>query len=80
LKELALHILDIVQNSIQAEANRIHIQIEEDTQKDLLKITISDNGKGMDQAFLKRVTDPFHDDKDHTPRGIGFTVNKTGGD
>lgn len=76
MKELALHILDIVQNSIQAEANRIHIQIEEDTQKDLLKITISDNGKGMDQAFLKRVTDPFTTTRTTRRVGLGLPLMK----
>ena len=57
--EISLHILDIVQNSIKAEATEIGISVVEDTKKNLLAVEITDNGKGMSEEFVKNVTDPF---------------------
>ncbi|MBQ7075808.1 MAG: ATP-binding protein [Clostridia bacterium] len=52
MKELSLHILDIAQNSITADATLVEIEIVEDTKKDILTITVKDNGKGMSEDFL----------------------------
>ena len=59
MRELSLHILDILQNSVTAGATFIHLSIAEDLEKDLLVIKISDNGKGMGEELLAKVTDPF---------------------
>ncbi len=48
LNELSLHILDIVQNSIKANASLVHISVNIRTLDDLLTITIKDNGSGFD--------------------------------
>jgi len=40
MHDLSLHILDIVENSINAKATRVEILIEEDLVKDRLRITI----------------------------------------
>ena len=44
MKELSLHILDIVQNSIKAGAKNIEIIINESTADNLMTIEINDNG------------------------------------
>lgn len=59
MKDLSSHMMDIVQNSIRAEASWIQIRISEDPEADLFLIEIQDNGCGMDQATLARVRDPF---------------------
>ena len=59
MKELSLHILDIVQNSIKAGAKNIEIIINESTADNLMTIEINDNGSGMSKEFLKKVKDPF---------------------
>ena len=59
MKELSLHILDIVQNSLSAKATLVKIEISESESADTLRIRIEDNGTGMDPALLQRVTDPF---------------------
>lgn len=59
MKELSLHILDIVQNSLGAKASLIEIDINEDVKNDLLVIRIKDNGLGMDTATAQKVMDPF---------------------
>ena len=49
MRELALHILDLVQNSIEAGAGKVTLEIVEDLKSDTLAIRVSDNGKGMTQ-------------------------------
>ena len=59
MQDISMHILDIALNSIDAGASRIVISIEEDTGGDILRLTIKDNGRGMDTDTLKSLTDPF---------------------
>jgi len=76
VKELSLHILDIVQNSIKAEATLIEIIIIEDLKKDLLTIEITDNGKGMNKDLLKKATDPFVTTRVTRRVGLGLSLLK----
>lgn len=72
MQELSLYILDIVQNSISAGASRIEISVDEDTAADTLAIEISDNGCGMTEEQLKRVSDPFYTTR--TTRRVGMGI------
>jgi hypothetical protein len=76
MKELSLHILDIAQNSIVANANQINISIAEDSINDLLSIEISDNGKGMSPEVLQRVTDPYTTSRTTRKVGLGLPLLK----
>ncbi len=83
--ELSLHILDIANNSVKAEASLISVTILEEIQKNRLTITIKDDGCGMDEAFLKEVTDPFRTTRVTRKVGMGLSLFKaaaqnTGGD
>ncbi|MGQ9663893.1 MAG: ATP-binding protein [bacterium] len=71
---MSLHILDIVENSIEAGATRIRIVIDENIKKNLLKIKIEDNGKGMEKKTLKRVLDPFYTTKTVRRVGLGLSL------
>ena len=74
MEDLALHILDIAQNGLEAGATAIGIELVEDPARDLLTICVRDNGRGMDQATLARVTDPFYTTR-HTRRvGMGLPL------
>ena len=72
MRELSLHILDIVQNSITAKADTITVEISENIEADELKITISDNGCGMDEETLARVNGTFATSR--TTRKIGMGI------
>lgn len=74
MKELSLHILDIVQNAIAAEAKNIQISIDENTSDDLLTITIVDNGKGMDEHHAKQAYDPFTTSRKNRRVGLGIPL------
>jgi anti-sigma regulatory factor (Ser/Thr protein kinase) len=76
MRELALHILDIVENSISAGATRIRIAVEEDLRNDILKIVIEDDGKGMDTETLAKVTDPFVTSRTTRKVGLGIPFFK----
>jgi len=76
MRELSLHILDIVQNSLAAGATRIEIGIREDILADLLKISVLDNGKGMTEEELKKVTDPFYTSRTTRKVGLGIPLFK----
>lgn len=84
MKDLASHILDIVQNSVRAQARHIGIGIEEDRTTDLLTIRIEDDGYGMDAATLKRIRDPFFTSRQIRHVGLGIPLlqqnaERTGG-
>ena len=76
MKELALHIMDIVQNSIVANANQINITVNEDADDDLMHIIISDNGKGIPADVLSRVTDPYTTSRTTRKVGMGIPLLK----
>jgi len=75
MRDLSLHLLDILTNSVSAGASRMVIQIKAD-QNDLLTIRIEDNGKGMSPDFLKRVTSPFSTTRTTRKVGLGLSLFK----
>ncbi|HHV18064.1 MAG TPA: ATP-binding protein [Thermoanaerobacterales bacterium] len=74
MRELSLHILDVVQNSLGAKASVIEINIEENIKKDLLIIEIKDNGSGMDEKMTKKVMDPFFTTRTTRKVGLGIPL------
>lgn len=74
MKELSLNILDIAQNSVKAKASLIEITINETD--DSLSFEITDNGCGMDEEFLKNVTDPFTTTRTTRKVGLGIPLLK----
>jgi len=74
MKELSLHILDIVQNSIDAEASLITINIVENLTTDKLIIEVIDNGRGMDKEFVEKIKDPFVTGRSTRKVGLGIPL------
>ena len=82
--ELALHILDITENSTRAGAHRIDMNLEENHEADLLTLEISDDGAGMDPETLSKALDPFYTTKKVRRVGLGLPMlaqaaERTGG-
>ncbi len=73
MKEIALHILDIAENSISAGADHISIWIVEDNKSGMLRIRIEDNGKGMSDEIRKRIFDPFFTTRE-MGTGLGMSI------
>lgn len=76
MNELSLHILDICQNSINADATLINIIVEEDIKNDCYKVLIGDNGKGMSEKTLSEVSDPFFTTRSTRKVGLGVSMFK----
>jgi len=74
MEDLALHILDIVQNSVEAESTVIEISIAEDPATDTLVIEVSDNGRGMDAESAARAVDPFFTTRATRRVGLGLAL------
>ena len=72
--EISLHILDIVNNSVKAGANLIFVTVHEAICDNLLKVSIRDNGCGMDEEFLKQVLDPFRTPRTTRKVGMGLSL------
>lgn len=85
MKTLSLNILDIVQNSIRANASEISISINESESDDLFMITVQDNGSGIKVELQDKITDPFVTTRTKRNIGMGLSLlkyhaNLTGGD
>ena len=76
MPELALHILDLVQNSVSAGATRVVVTIAWDTSADTLLISIEDDGKGMPPELLARVASPFTTTRTTRKVGLGIPLFK----
>lgn len=82
MKELSLNVLDITENSVKAGATLISIELTE--KKNLLSITVTDNGCGMSEETVRTVTDPFYTTRTTRRVGLGiplfkFAAEQTGG-
>lgn len=68
-------VTDLVQNSIEAGASQIRVELS--THPDEIAVCIADNGKGMDAATQERVFDPFFSEAgkhDHRRVGLGLPL------
>lgn len=74
MEDLSLHMLDIAENSIDADATKVEIKIVINEADDRLTLTISDNGKGMDAETIKMVKDPFFSTKTVRKKKFGLGI------
>jgi anti-sigma regulatory factor (Ser/Thr protein kinase) len=74
MRELSLHILDVVENGITAGGDCIWIEIDEARKKDRLKIVIRDNGRGMPVAKMENIDDPFITSRTTRRVGLGLSL------
>lgn len=76
MRELALHILDLAENSVSAQAKTINIGAVENYLTDRLSIWVEDDGKGMDAETVARVIDPFVTSRTTRKVGLGIPLLK----
>jgi len=76
MEDISLFVLDLVQNSIAAEARIVIIEIIECKQDKCLSLTIEDDGKGMDEFLMSKVTDPFFTTRTTRKVGLGLPFAK----
>jgi len=76
VRELSLHVLDLLENSLAAGASQIRLGIEEDTRANLLVITVADNGRGMDRETQALAVGPFYTTRTTRHVGLGLPLLK----
>ena len=74
MKEIALHILDIAQNSVRAAADRINICLSESVCEDKVTLVIADNGRGMDRESCEKAADPYFTSRKTRKVGMGLPL------
>jgi anti-sigma regulatory factor (Ser/Thr protein kinase) len=74
MREIALHVLDIVQNSLAAQAKNIRITVIEDPPEDKMSVKIEDDGWGMEHKTVKQVLDPFYTTRTTRKVGLGLAL------
>ena len=84
MKNVALHILDLAQNSARAKAGKVKISIKEDPGKNSYLLSIEDDGEGMGEEHLQKAMDPFFTTRTTRKVGLGLSliqqnVEQTGG-
>lgn len=67
--DISLHLLDLLQNCAHAGATRAAVLVREDAQRDLLEVTVKDNGRGMDDGLVQKALDPFYSS---SPKRVGL--------
>ena len=75
MRTLSDHIFDLAQNSVNAESRNIHIVVEEDLSKNLFRITIEDDGFGIQPQNLDRSKDTFFTTRPSTVRNVGMGLS-----
>jgi signal transduction histidine kinase len=73
VRELSLHILDLMENSLRAEATIVAVTVEVQPESNVLKITIEDNGPGL-AVTAEQATDPFYTTKEGKRTGLGLSL------
>jgi 3',5'-nucleoside bisphosphate phosphatase len=74
MEDIALHILDIAQNSLEAGAGTIEIEILENLREDRLVVEVRDNGRGMDPETAAKAIDPFFTTRTTRQVGLGLPL------
>lgn len=78
MPDIAMHLLDIVYNSIRANASLIRIYIYDSIKDDLIICRVEDNGKGMDVETVEKVQSPFFTTRTTRDVGLGIPLFKEG--
>ncbi len=84
MRDLSLHILDLAENSVRAEARVVALSLLLD-EEGLLTLMIEDDGCGMSGELLSRVQSPFATTRTTRKVGLGIPMmmencRLTGGD
>jgi hypothetical protein len=73
LRELSLHVLDLVENSVRAGAGVVAVVVEEQPDRDLLAISVEDDGPGL-AVEPEQALDPFYTTKEGKRTGLGLSL------
>lgn len=76
MKDLSMHIMDILQNSTRAKAKLITLEVLLDSAQDTLTLIFKDDGCGMDEETVRKVVNPFFTTRTTRKVGLGLPLLK----
>lgn len=76
MKDLSMHIMDILQNSTRAKAKNITLEVVENHNNDTLTLVFKDDGCGMDAKMVENVVNPFFTTRTTRKVGLGLPLLK----
>ncbi|WP_232468296.1 ATP-binding protein [Alkalitalea saponilacus] len=76
MKDLSMHMMDIARNSVRAGAKVVEISLNFQSIDNSMELSISDDGCGMDQETVNKVTDPFVSTRITRKVGLGLPFLK----
>jgi signal transduction histidine kinase len=84
LRELSLHILDLIENAVAAGASRIAVELTQEAAWNLMRIVVEDDGPGL-SVSPETAMDPFYTTKNGKKTGLGlslfrFRIEQAGGE
>jgi hypothetical protein len=74
LRELSLHIMDIMENGISAGGTLIALTVAESGRENRLRITVKDNGRGIPSHLIEEVSRPFYTTRTTRRVGLGLSL------
>lgn len=74
MDNLSFHLTDITANSVRAGATCIDLRIE--IEADRIRLSVKDNGRGMNAEAIQRAIDPFYTTRTTRKVGLGLPFLK----
>ncbi|MDR1725408.1 MAG: ATP-binding protein [Bacteroidales bacterium] len=76
MKDLSLHVLDLLANSTVVCSTKIKLKVIDSLKNNLYSFEIIDNGSGMSEETLQKVTDPYFTSRKTRKVGLGLPLVK----
>lgn len=76
MQDLAMHTHEIVMNSLEALSTLVTCEIKDSAKENEIQIHVTDNGKGMSEELVKKVTNPFTTGRKTRKIGLGLAFLK----
>lgn len=76
MRELSLHLLDLMQNSLEAGASEIVVRVAVSRKGDSISLEVTDNGKGIPESIQAGIFDPFVTTRTTRKVGLGLPLLK----
>jgi anti-sigma regulatory factor (Ser/Thr protein kinase) len=74
MQDISLHLLDIIENSVRAQARHVKIRVMNLSAENRLRIIVEDDGTGMDTETLAMAQDPFYTSKGERVKKVGLGI------
>lgn len=74
VQDICFHIFDLVQNAVAAGAHTVRVSLLDSAASDEIKLTVQDDGRGMDAVTAARARDPFYTSKGFKKVGLGLPL------